>query len=226
MKYYTIYKTICLLNNKKYIGKHITEDLNDGYLGSGLILSNAIKKYGRENFIKEILFIFDNEEEMNQKEIELINEEVVKGDEYYNIAYGGQGGAIVLKPGHQLYDEVCKKISDAALNRSESIRRIVKDLHVQKRCGMYGKKQSEHQKDAVSKALTGRAHSDEHRKNHYTSLMRTLKDPNYIHPNKGKPKPKKECEYCHKTIDNGNYKKYHGERCKLKYEDYVQPHST
>lgn len=217
--YYTIYQTTCLLNGKKYIGKHATLDVNDSYLGSGLILSKAIKKYGKENFKKEILFIFDNEYEMNRKEIELISEDIIKSDDYYNIAYGGHGGAIVLKSGHPLYEEVCKKISDAALNRSESISNTVKELHAQKRCGMHGKKQSDQQRQLVSKALSGRSHSHEHRKNHHISLMNTLNDPNYRHPNKGKPKPKKECEHCHRLIDNGNYKKYHGEKCKMKYED-------
>lgn len=216
--YYTIYETTCLLNGKKYIGKHATLDINDQYLGSGLILSNALKKYGRENFKKEILFVFDNEDEMNQKETELINENIIKSDNYYNIAFGGQGGAIVLKPGHPLYEEVCKKISNAALNRSESISSTVKELHSQKRCGMHGKKQSAQQRELVSKALTGRSHSVEHRKNHHISLMNTLNDPTYIHPNKGKPKPKKECEYCNKLIDNGNYKNIMAKNVRLTRE--------
>lgn len=86
--YYTIYKITNKINDKYYIGKHQTNNLNDGYMGSGKILRRSIKKYGIENFTKEILFIFDNELEMNNKEKEL----VVISEETYNLCSGGQGG--------------------------------------------------------------------------------------------------------------------------------------
>jgi hypothetical protein len=60
MKYYTIYKTTNLINGKIYIGKHETSDLNDTYMGSGKVLMNAIKKYGKDSFKKEILFKLKN----------------------------------------------------------------------------------------------------------------------------------------------------------------------
>jgi hypothetical protein len=61
IKYY-IYKTINTVNGCYYIGKHASDNIeSDDYLGSGVYLNNAIKKYGREKFIKEILFVFDNE---------------------------------------------------------------------------------------------------------------------------------------------------------------------
>ena len=69
--FYTVYKTTNLLNNKIYIGLHETEDLNDSYLGSGILLKQAIKKYGSNNFKKEILFVYDNKIEMINKEKEL-----------------------------------------------------------------------------------------------------------------------------------------------------------
>jgi hypothetical protein len=75
--YFTIYKTTNNIDNKIYIGKHKTANLNDSYLGSGQRLKRAIKKYGKENFSKETLFIFDNEFDMNMKEKEIITEEFV-----------------------------------------------------------------------------------------------------------------------------------------------------
>jgi len=89
--YYTIYQTTNLINNKIYIGMHVTQSLTDNYLGSGVKLKKAIKKYGKENFKKEILFIFNNFADMQQKEIEIINEEFVKSRHTYNVQLGGKG---------------------------------------------------------------------------------------------------------------------------------------
>ena len=86
--HYTIYRITNLINSKYYIGKHQTEDLNDGYMGSGKLIKRAIAKYGIENFQKEILFDFDNEEDMAAKEKEL----VVISENTYNLCEGGNGG--------------------------------------------------------------------------------------------------------------------------------------
>lgn len=89
---YTIYQIRNKLNGKVYVGKHQTEDVNDGYFGSGVALRRAVKKHGKENFEKEILFVFDSEEEMNQKEKEIITEEFVSRKDTYNLGVGGEGG--------------------------------------------------------------------------------------------------------------------------------------
>ena len=68
---YTIYQITNTINNKIYIGKHQTENIHDDYFGSGIALKRAIQKYGKSNFVKEILYVFDTEQEMNQKEKDL-----------------------------------------------------------------------------------------------------------------------------------------------------------
>ena len=91
MKQYFVYMTINLINGKKYIGQH-QGSVDDNYLGSGHALKDAIKKYGKENFKREILQIYDSFEEMNQGEIEWINKyNACHSDEFYNIAEGGEG---------------------------------------------------------------------------------------------------------------------------------------
>lgn len=89
---YYIYMTTNLINGKKYIGKHKGE-LNDPYLGSGTLLLRAIKKYGKENFKKDILYISKDEKENNIKEKEFIKVyNAVNDNNFYNIHEGGDGG--------------------------------------------------------------------------------------------------------------------------------------
>ena len=90
--FYTIYKITNKINGKIYIGKHQTKDLNDGYMGSGKYLKHSQEKYGIENFEKEILFQFDNEDEMNAKEAELVTEDFCLREDNYNLCPGGKGG--------------------------------------------------------------------------------------------------------------------------------------
>lgn len=92
MIYYTIYKTTNKVNNKIYVGKHQTKDLEDDYLGSGKYLRNAINKYGIDKFVKEILHICGSLEEMNKKESEIVNEEFIVRKDTYNLRIGGEGG--------------------------------------------------------------------------------------------------------------------------------------
>lgn len=89
--YYTIYKTTNLINNKIYIGLHETNNLDDDYLGSGYFLLKAIKKYGKSNFYKQVLFVFDNRVDMINKEVELVDEEFVNRPDTYNAIKGGFG---------------------------------------------------------------------------------------------------------------------------------------
>jgi Putative endonuclease segE, GIY-YIG domain len=227
--FYLIYETTNIMNGKKYIGKHMTDNIYDNYLGSGMVLKKAIAKYGKENFEKRILFIYDNETDMNNKEIELITIDILLNDQYYNVALGGSGGVIVLKQDHPLYDSTKRKISEAQRQRIHDMSKITTENHKQKKVGMYGKSQSDYQKKTVSDLMRGVPKKKESINKQIESLMKTLNDPNYVHPNKGrkydeehskkmsvsiKNRIPKTCTHCGKTMNAGNYARYHGDKCK------------
>jgi hypothetical protein len=89
--FYTIYKITNKETNQIYIGQHITDNLDDKYMGSGTRIQNALSKHGRDVFSKEILFVYDNFEDMDRKEAELVNEDFIKRSDTYNIVLGGTG---------------------------------------------------------------------------------------------------------------------------------------
>lgn len=99
-KYNYFYKITNNLNNHFYYGVHSTDNLDDGYMGSGVRLHYAYKKYGIENFTKEILKFFDTREQANQYEAEIVTEELVKDKNCYNVMLGGgidTTGKIIVK---------------------------------------------------------------------------------------------------------------------------------
>ena len=87
--YHYLYKITNLINGHFYYGVHNTKNLNDNYKGSGTRLHKAYKKYGIDNFKKEILYYFDNEYDMLNKEFELVNDDLIVDDNCYNLSYGG-----------------------------------------------------------------------------------------------------------------------------------------
>ncbi len=93
MKKYLIYKTTNKINNMIYIGCHITNNINDGYLGSGTYFKRAVSKYGKEYFEREILFECSTDEEMYEKEAEIVNEAFISRFDTYNLALGGKCGS-------------------------------------------------------------------------------------------------------------------------------------
>jgi group I intron endonuclease len=198
--YYTIYKTTNLKNNKFYIGKHQTKNLNDDYLGSGIKLKEAIKKYGKNSFSKEILFIFFTEEEMNNKEKELINEDLVKNPNTYNIGIGGEGGPHFLNKSHK--QETKTKISNSSKGKkisSESKEKMSKNNFM--------RGNSEQARKNASHRLINNSISEEIKQKISLSLIN--KKQNTI-----------ECPHCKKIGGERAMKRWHFSNCKF-YSDLI-----
>jgi group I intron endonuclease len=84
-----VYKTTNLINGKFYVGKDTKN--KQSYLGSGKLLKQAIKKYGKENFKKEVLEHCTNLCDLDKQEIYWIFKTNAI-DNGYNLAKGGSGG--------------------------------------------------------------------------------------------------------------------------------------
>jgi hypothetical protein len=91
-KYHYIYKTTCIITNKFYIGMHSTDNLEDGYIGSGKRLWYSINKYGKENHACEILEFLESRELLKEKEKQLVNQDLLNDSLCMNLAIGGEGG--------------------------------------------------------------------------------------------------------------------------------------
>lgn len=109
-----IYKITNLINGKIYIGKDTTNDKN--YYGSGLLILKSIKKFGRENFMKEIIDECTTNKELCEKEKYWID--YYKSTNLsigYNISLGGDGGDVISN--HPNKNEIIKKVSISMKNR-------------------------------------------------------------------------------------------------------------
>lgn len=104
---YLVYLTVCIPNNKIYIGVHQVEnpDVFCGYIGCGVNIYSpssykksktpfqyAVNKYGVKNFKRFTLAVFDTKEEAFELEKLLVTKEFIKRDDNYNYKIGGEGG--------------------------------------------------------------------------------------------------------------------------------------
>ena len=106
------YKIVKNLNNKFYYGIHSTDNINDGYFGSGKRLKTAIKKYGKQNFSKYIIEYFDSREKLLQREHEIITDELLISNNCYNLVHGGSAGQLFYVPVKDKDDNVFRVSKD------------------------------------------------------------------------------------------------------------------
>lgn len=98
-KYGYIYRITNLINNKTYIGQHKTKKNEKflDYMGSGRLIVQAVHKYGKNNFLKEILAYADSAEELNMLEKQFIEKELLNDKAEYNIIYSEFAVRIAFK---------------------------------------------------------------------------------------------------------------------------------
>lgn len=138
---YKIYLIINLANLKKYIGitKYSLEERFYQHIKRGFLLTEAIKKYGKEKFSIELIEEVESAERAYELEIFYIKKYNTKAPFGYNLTDGGDGIF-----GWQPSDEYRKECSERA-----------KELHKNKKVGMYGKKHNDETKRKISEASKG-----------------------------------------------------------------------
>jgi group I intron endonuclease len=151
--HFYLYEIKNTTNGMIYVGVHKTKNLNDGYMGSGKIIRQAIAKSGKENFSKTILEYFEDEASMREAERHYVNAEFLQRTDVYNIVLGGGCGwryvndlGIPKKPRSE--EHKAKQSKRMLENYPEALREAV-------RRGAK-KPKSEEQKRKVSEAMKGR----------------------------------------------------------------------
>jgi len=166
LMYYLIYKTTNNITGKFYIGTHKTNNKNDSYMGSGKYLNYAIMKYGIENFTKEILFEYDNPEEMFIKEAEIVDEDFLASENTYNLKKGGHGGFdYINSSGKRFIHTPTVEMNKLAVSRlknicsdknSEEYKNFCKTRNTIPSYGFKGKSHTEDTKEKLSLSLKGK----------------------------------------------------------------------
>lgn len=221
--YFIIYKTTNLLNNKIYVGMHKTNNLNDGYYGSGKALKRAIKKYGIENFRVDIIEMCSTEQEMIDKEQEIVTESFCARPDTYNLMPGGSFGSRErngLTFANRKHSEDTKRkisesakgkvISDASRKRMSSNNFARKDPEKQRQhaieCG---------RKSAAKRKLVPNDEINKKVSETLIELNRVRKEKGIDHHNKGLIRQKILCPYCNREGASNVMKRFHFDNCKL-----------
>lgn len=144
-----IYETTNNINGKKYIGKKKSSTFDKEYIGSGVLLQEAIKKYGKENFSVKILKWCETREILNESEKYFIkSNNAYKSIDFYNIASGGEGGNTYIGKSEDEMDKIKLKISNANKGSNNGN----KGQYVGEKNPMFGKKQTKEARIKISES--------------------------------------------------------------------------
>jgi len=157
-KFHFIYKTTNLLSGKYYIGMHSTDNLEDGYLGSGKRLRRSINKHGEENHRREILEFVDSREKLREREEEIVNLNEIAKEKCMNLRVGGEGGLSGLS--EQSISKIRKGASDFLKDKWND------EVYRKKISKLSAERMKQHHKDGKIKydTFTDKKHSEESKK--------------------------------------------------------------
>jgi len=170
-KYHYIYKTTNTLSGRYYIGMHSTDNLEDGYLGSGTYLKRSINKHGKENHLIEILEFLNSRRELAAREKKIVSLQEIAKKQCMNLKVGGEGGfteenkikgrvaaniarALLLQTDPEFKEKYCKAIREGQKRAKE---RGVKFNNISQCYSWKGKK---HKPETLEKMRNTRKEKD------------------------------------------------------------------
>lgn len=145
MIYYFVYETTCLINSKKYRGIHKTKNIQDGYIGSGRSFKLSVKKYGKENFTREILEFCSSYDELLEKEKIYVDEDWVKDKSNYNLKTGGQSAGILSEESRKKQSETLSEGYRSGRIVKRRVRAYITTPEINKKISDSLKEKYEHQ---------------------------------------------------------------------------------
>lgn len=117
-----VYLITNIINGKKYIGSSRKSQIDENYYGSGKAIKDALKKYGKNNFTRDILWQGEGDARgIESQWLEYFN--ASKNPQFYNMTNDARGNGLHKEDtkrtvsekltGRKFSKEICKKISKA-----------------------------------------------------------------------------------------------------------------
>ena len=165
-----VYQITNQSNGKIYVGKRSCKCSieDDAYMGSGIHIRRAIKKYGIENFSKAIIDVCDDTEMAFELEALIVDVDFLKRSDTYNLCGGGIGGGVgECAPmfGKSHSEDARDKISANLVGKtnSEETRAKMSAAKTGDKNHMFGKTISPETRAKISAnhAMKGKTHSPE-----------------------------------------------------------------
>lgn len=229
--FHIIYKTTRISTGEYYIGIHSSNKLMDSYLGSGDRIRALVRKYGRQEFIRENLLVLNTRRDALQKEHEILSPEVLSDPLCINICVGGKGNPngghgisqdakaklSILHTGKKLSDRTKQRISKSKTGQPSKLKGRTRPLDVVIRIRQQntGKLRSAQTKQLISIARMGKPRTDEtkqklreYKRGQKHSLESLIK--------MRKPKTKVSCPWCGQEGGISQMKRWHFDQCKVK----------
>lgn len=220
---HTLYRTTNLVNGKIYVGVHSTDNPDDGYLGSGTALKRALKKYGKNSFLKEVIFVFDDRSAAYLKEREIVDDAFVRNLGTYNLTRTATG--------REQTEETKQAISRKTQGRGRGIK-LTLEHRMAISAGNKGKIKSDETRLKLSIAHSGKTHQPMSAETKMKISATTKGTNNPMHKKGGHSEESKKkmsvsarmreqitCPYCRKSGSNNAMKQWHFNNCKLKVKN-------